>query len=217
MLCFEDCCLLHLAIDISLLRYIRERQRILSAKIVSVKDGLRSVDQHLSEFILTYKQLISTDVLSTKSLAEFEATVRTAKESPENRLSLIHVERYLLLIDDIRDVLRAFEEDVCHPLAQIHGDCETANQKEMKTRIRLTVARTQTQLDKDSDLSTMRHPAIKCRILAREEGLFMGLLSLATVALEATENVDNDLDEYFSAHHIQTILSKIKTALSAYL
>lgn len=184
---------------------------------MSVKDGLRSVDQHLTEFILTYKQLISTDILSTKSLAEFETTVRKAKESRENRLSLIHLEGYLMLIDDIRDVLRAFEEDVYHPLTQIHDDCETSNQKEMKSRIGLNITRMQTQLAKDSDLSTMRHPAIKCRILVREEGLFMGLLSLATVALEATENVDNDLDEYFSAHHIQTLLSKMKTALSAYL
>lgn len=197
------------ACDVCILRVVKDHQLCISGRVVGLKEELRLLDQHLSEFILAYRQILSADVLTTKSLADFEKNVQKADQAScdDRRTRHAHFDRFLSLIQTTRDVLMRFEEDVCHPLSQIHSDCESANQRETKRRIRQTLSAAQAQLDKDFNISSLSHPSVRGKILAREEGLVMGLLSVAALAVESAESIDNDLDEYFSAPPLQKLFS----------
>ena len=182
------------------MRRTREyQQRTILSNIARMIEDFDKFETNLSDFTVTYKRLIPTDVATTRTLQQFENHVNAAADDVNTcRLNLQVMTSYLKMVQSYREMLVGMEEHVWFPLSQVHAWNETESQRKMKRLIVDRIAETKMLLRKSTDLNSLKHPTWKFKILMREEGLFMGLVCLIPIAIEAIKNCDHDLDEYLS-------------------
>jgi len=180
-----------------MLRQVKQTQRALSHTLASLKDEASQFAASCNEFMVTYKRLIPPNIVQTTCLREFQQNVNSARAEP-TCINTQAVDRYAKLLSSILQATMDIDYSVVQHLAQIHARAETSKQRELKAVIVDTLRRLETILDVNFDISVLIHPVWRTKIIVREEGLFLGLLSLISYCVEYVDGISHNLDEYMS-------------------
>lgn len=98
-------------------------------------------------------------------------------------------------------VHRTFEEiqrDLVFPLCQIRHHCENENQRNLKKTIKSACAEVLNALKPEVDLQKVKFKEWESKILLREQGLFLGLISIIPLSVDRLTTIDYSADEYIN-------------------
>ncbi|ESP02614.1 hypothetical protein LOTGIDRAFT_237861 [Lottia gigantea] len=183
---------------ISMLRRLRESQKILQNHVMKCRDQETVFDRNLGEFIMEVKGMLPENVTSINNLKEFVTNLKMAKGT--NRKGFPYIEQYLITIEMIREAFAELEFIILHPLAQIHAACETDNQRLLKKSVFETHTDMTKRLKSDQDLQKIVHKEWENKVLFRERKLLLGLVSLIPLSLEKILDIDHMVDEYITSY-----------------
>ena len=90
------------------------------------------------------------------------------------------------------------ETELVHPLCQVRQLCENDHQREVKVTIKAACAEVLAAVRPEADLNKIRFKDWQPKVLAREQGLFYGLVSIIPLCLDRLVTIDLSVDEYIN-------------------
>lgn len=179
-----------------MVKRVKERQRALIEEMVLLRDQLGKFDQHLSEFIMILKQYVPQKIETINSCKDLQTHVERMKT--KRGVSTKTFEEFKRLLRSINKTIGDYESGVSHPLSQVRAVCESENQRELKQRIKELARDMKDKLRPDYNASKHRHHEWTSKMLAKEQKLIAGVVSLAPIGVDTVVTIDECLDEYLS-------------------
>ena len=188
-----------------LLREAREYQRtVLFSDILKIKDDLLRLDQNFGELIITYKKHLPSKIERVQTVEEMKSHADVFRSRKgEKKVNVRGFDDCFLLVDDLRDFIRTFVENICVPLSQVHACCESQKQIISKRKIRKLLKETLVKLGCDYNLQLVRHREWLNKFVLNEQRLFGGIISLPPAAVQAIVDADIALDDYSSGFDLK--------------
>ncbi|XP_046362986.2 uncharacterized protein LOC124139733 isoform X2 [Haliotis rufescens] len=183
--------------DIKILKEIRDCQKQLGEDTTRMRDLENDFELNLDDFMICVKRILPDDVGIIQSLADFRNSVKIAKGIRQTGFESIDI--YLETLDVIGQIFEDVETTFCYRLSQIHGVCETEEQKDKVEIIKATRKDMEELLKPDNSLLKVRFKDWELKINPREKKLFLGLISLVPIGLERLIDIDHYIDEFITA------------------
>ncbi|KAK3609003.1 hypothetical protein CHS0354_003902 [Potamilus streckersoni] len=180
--------------DMTMIARIKKYQKLLNQEVMSVRDLENQIEHSLGELMTVLKQIFPNTMTKLQSLQELETIIRDAQGTrfkPNGSLDL-----YINLIERMNKLYEELYISVSIPLLQIHSVCENDTQRKTKASIVEKIRDTSKLLRSDTDLQKVSHPGWSVKVIKREEGLFLGLISLVPISVEHAYDIDLLIDEY---------------------
>lgn len=177
----------------------------LTEHLLLLRDTLNRFDQHLGEFIMVLKQNCPKQTEHIRSQKEYQTCVAAIKEKKKKTRRDINtriLDEYPKVAKCILDTAEEIADNVLHPLLQVHAQCETDSQRELKAKLRQAIKETRAKLQPDFELSAVRHVEWQGKILLAEQRLCAGLLCLLPTCVDSLLDADAYLDEYLSGVNV---------------
>ncbi|XP_067666998.1 uncharacterized protein [Haliotis asinina] len=183
--------------DIKILKEIRDCQRQLGEDTTRMRDMENDFELNLDDFMICVKRILPDDVTVIHSLGDFRNSVKVAKGIRKAGFESIDI--YLDTLDIIEEIFDNLERVFCYRLSQIHGVCQTEEQKDKVATIKASRKDMEELLKPDHSLLKVRFKDWEAKINQRDKKLFVGLISLIPIALEKIIDVDHYIDEFITA------------------
>ena len=167
-----------------------------------MRDLEYQMEEKRADFFNCIKRLIPEDKQTIANLEEFESIIQDENESKLYNKAPIYL--YKTIVERWRENFMAFEIEIVTPLLQVHKSCELEEQRATKIKIIDSIKYMQTVLSRGNSLQTVVHPDSSRKVLRREAGLFLGLLSLVPLGVERVADVDIMIDEYTRKFKLDT-------------
>ncbi|XP_046584225.1 uncharacterized protein LOC124291295 [Haliotis rubra] len=183
--------------DIRILKEIRDCQKQLGEDTTRMRDMENDFELNLDDFMICVKRILPDDVAVIHSLGDFRNSVTVAKGIRKTGFESIDI--YLDTLDVIEEIFDNLERVFCYRLSQIHGVCQTEEQKDKVEMIKASRKDMEELLKPDHSLLKVRFKDWEVKINQREKKLFVGLISLIPIALEKVIDIDHYIDEFITA------------------
>ena len=183
-----------------MLRKVRDFQRHMAAKTLTIRDDLASFDRHLSEFLMIFKQNLPNSVKSIGTMDQYDKEVERIRR--KDGVNVKRLETYVKLRSTLAAFLTELEVNICHRLAQVHASSENENQQMVKASMKASCADMKRKLKREYNFGELKHPECKSKLLPTEQALFLGMVSVIGYGQDTIMDTDQSLDEYLSGFDV---------------
>ncbi|KAL3890754.1 hypothetical protein ACJMK2_003032 [Sinanodonta woodiana] len=180
--------------DLTMIARIKEYQKFLNQDVMSVRDLENQMEHSLGEFMAVLKQVFPNTMTKLQNLQELETIIKDAQGTKFKQNGSLDL--YIQLIERMNKLYQELYISVAIPLLQIHSVCENETQRKAKECIVEKIRYISKLLRSDTDLQKVSHPGWSVKVIKREEGLFLGLISLVPISVEHAYDIDLLIDEY---------------------
>ena len=177
---------------------VRQYQKNELVEIISaLRRDYAQMDSTFKQLTMTLKNVIPIKVTKIINFKQFETYYREV-QSKNNQSQLKPFQNYISMRSQIGEVIEKLEDNILHPLQQVHAQCETENQQDIKLKMRTELENMKERLTAEFDWSHFKHPEWANKILLRNHGLFLGLASVVGAGVDTIAEIDIQCDEYIS-------------------